>query len=453
MNKSIIPVGFALILLASSLALNHPSISSSISEAHAVIGPGPYDGQPNHIWNRVYRQFFVRIATDGKEYGAEEIDPLLWRETKYLISGPSHESATKVLDEFLSTHAENLITDPLKRALFQRDMWAIFDWLNDNDSNQRAREELQIRLAEIIRRVALSAAQINALPDNYVQAVKSGEFPNRYDTNNREQPFLPADLFKVDGPWVMIGNDLGRSAARAHTSSPAFLGRSVFLVFIRLPGGRAATLEYLEKLGSFPQKFIFANSRPDSELLQPNPDLPQFPVGTQFALVRRMILINNFGQLTPTQLTEMIQLRVYHSIPTGTQRNQEQSSVTQDDAEFRLNRTSLFDKKAGGLQPVLADEKHFSVFMAHGIDWFELAQKEGKPSVGGLAGATLKSCSACHAAPGVHSFLSFSDRRFDYLRASRLQETTVASEEWNVINWKRERQEWGFLRGLWLRRN
>jgi hypothetical protein len=33
-----------------------------------------------------------------------------------------------LLDELLHTDAENLIRDPVKRALLQRDLWAVFDW-------------------------------------------------------------------------------------------------------------------------------------------------------------------------------------------------------------------------------------------------------------------------------------------------------------------------------------
>src|SRR3990172_196267 len=88
-----------------------------------------YHPDPGHIWNRVFRQFYRRTAADGKEYGLGELDPLLWFDTTYLLNGISHQQAIQGLDEFLTTHAENLIDDPLKRAMFQRDLWAVFDWL------------------------------------------------------------------------------------------------------------------------------------------------------------------------------------------------------------------------------------------------------------------------------------------------------------------------------------
>jgi len=37
-----------------------------------------YDADPDHLWNRVFRQLYRRTAQDGTEYGSEELDPLLW---------------------------------------------------------------------------------------------------------------------------------------------------------------------------------------------------------------------------------------------------------------------------------------------------------------------------------------------------------------------------------------
>ena len=66
---------------------------------------------PDHMWNRLFRLFSVRQAPDGRQYGGEELDPYLWRETKYLVRGSSHDEALKLLDEFLQQHSERLITD------------------------------------------------------------------------------------------------------------------------------------------------------------------------------------------------------------------------------------------------------------------------------------------------------------------------------------------------------
>src|SRR4051812_43326702 len=85
-------------------------INTLVSKKQAL-----YDPDPNHTWNRLHRSLFVRIDRDGQEYGFDELDPLFWYETKRLLSGPSYQQAINSLDEFLSTNADRLIGDPLKR--------------------------------------------------------------------------------------------------------------------------------------------------------------------------------------------------------------------------------------------------------------------------------------------------------------------------------------------------
>ena len=50
-----------------------------------------YASDPDHIWNRLFRLFYVRHARDGQQYGGDELDPYLWWQTKYLLTGSSHE--------------------------------------------------------------------------------------------------------------------------------------------------------------------------------------------------------------------------------------------------------------------------------------------------------------------------------------------------------------------------
>jgi len=50
----------------------------------------------------------MRHARDGRQYGGDELDPYLWVDTKYLLSGPSRDEALKLLDEFLQQHSERL---------------------------------------------------------------------------------------------------------------------------------------------------------------------------------------------------------------------------------------------------------------------------------------------------------------------------------------------------------
>ena len=112
-----------------------------------------YDDDAGHIWNRVHATFFLREDLPGTELLPDALDPPFWYHTSYLLAQPSHNEAVHVLDEFLQKHAENLIHDPVKRAMLQRDLWAVFDWSAGRASGyETERRELQARLAEVLRR-------------------------------------------------------------------------------------------------------------------------------------------------------------------------------------------------------------------------------------------------------------------------------------------------------------
>ena len=115
-------------------------------------------------------------------------------ETRHLLSGPSHTQALRLLDEFLITAGDRLIADPLKRAVLQHDLWAVFDWAaapRFDGRDERAQTALMTRLARVIRRVALTRAQIEQLPDTYAEAARS-------------DASLPDDLVSAEGKWVPI---------------------------------------------------------------------------------------------------------------------------------------------------------------------------------------------------------------------------------------------------------
>src|SRR5438105_890349 len=117
------------ILLATAIAVSAlgaaPSPSSSPATQPTVT---LYDSNPNHPWNRLHAALFARVAPDGHIFGLDQIDPLLWPESTHLLAGASYVQAIAALDEFLSTSADKLIQDPLRRAVLQSDLWAIFDW-------------------------------------------------------------------------------------------------------------------------------------------------------------------------------------------------------------------------------------------------------------------------------------------------------------------------------------
>jgi len=163
-----IAIGAAAMLLGDTVVLRNSETATDASVEVKI-----YDQNPQHLWNRLHSALFVRTRSDGRVFGRDELDPLLWDQTKFLLSGPSYQRATKLLDEFLSTNGERLITDPLKRAMLQRDLWAVFDWCPRIDLGKK---ELMPRLARVIQRLELSPDQIRGLPDTYGTAVASKSF-------------------------------------------------------------------------------------------------------------------------------------------------------------------------------------------------------------------------------------------------------------------------------------
>ena len=119
-----------------------------------------------------------------------------------------------------------------------------YDWLSlPRDEQKEGRSDLQKRVSEIIRRLALNEDQVRELPDNYEDAIRAHLFPTAYDPADPQRPFLPADLFDPKGTLVSLGEQQGRPVASDHLEF--FDGRSIFLVSgqeLSLSGGRRKLL-------------------------------------------------------------------------------------------------------------------------------------------------------------------------------------------------------------------
>jgi hypothetical protein len=430
-----------------------------------------YDSDPAHVWDRLYATLFIRTGPDGREYGADSLDPPYWSTTRHLLEGDSQKEALRVLDEFLDKHEERLFREPMKRAILQRDLWALFDWAAGRNSFEQVPVDepgvsaLTERLAKVIRRVALTKEQIETLPDNYADAAAAKVFPGAFDSAQPDRSFLPPDLFSKDGPWVSVEMQRNPLPAPVHTQQ--FGGRSVFLIFISLPTGRDETLAYLQKLKAFPEPWIFDRARLEElqkaqpeELAMPhgfnremgpwvNPNLPQFPDGTKFALVRQALLIDSEGKLTPTHLTESVQLRVYQTIdPVRSDENKQAVCV------FELSRKAFLAGKAGSLRAVEKGEKEFTVFLSMGIDPFEYNYKPRDGRLDAELPDKLVSCTGCHLGAGIQSVDSHSQifsqptlppPQYELSSPGHLEEVTA--------NWKQGQFSWGLLKGLWQREN
>ena len=440
------------------------SLSLLALPGHAEDAVRLYDADPGHLWNRMYAALFIRRGADNQTYGEDALDPLYWSETRHLLEGDSNIRATRLLDEFIATHGEKLIQESLERALFQMDLWSLFDWAATRNRYQQTpfhaaeAQQLSMRLATVIRRLSLTRQEINSLPDNYSSALAHHGFPPNFNKEKPEESFLPPDLFKEDGDWVCVQTQPEPLPAPVHTRE--FGGRSAFLLFINLPKGRRETLDYLEKLNHFTEPWIFDKTRMEEKGAQlfarvmphsfnpeigpwVNPEMPQFPTGTKFALVRRALLIDDQGELVASPLTQSLQMRVYITIDAKRGDGGQQALF-----EFKLFRSDLIASKAGGLRATAKGDSEFSTFLQIGIDPFEFKSQNHaapadprNPALG---------CLQCHGAMGIFSILShsqlFTGRT---ILPPRYEECDIQQVQTLTTDWKRDQFTWGLLQGLW----
>jgi hypothetical protein len=302
--------------------------------------------EADHVWNRLHSHVCLRDGKNGVDE-RERLSPVgSGPESPFLIKGKSHQDAVALLDEFLKIAPERRIKEPLKRAVLQHDLWEAFTsttaearqfifsdvtgrtlkaqfYVDPGDAgldDRRSRREVQKRLVQALRAVALSPREIEALPDNLADAVKAGTFPKEFDPEHPDQPFLPPDLLAKDGPWVAVASTTRTDELGAPAHMAATKGRAIFTVFLRLPDGRKATEAYLKQMK--------------------DGALPELPEGAQTALLKRWLLIDDQGRQRAAPLTESLQLRVYWKDDLGRP------------FAFRLRRGELFAGRDGGIKPV-----------------------------------------------------------------------------------------------------
>jgi len=434
------------ILPAAIFGIRDPRPPAEISVGTVTI----YDPDSSHIWNRLHATFFVREDLPETALLPDALDPPFWYHTTYLLTQPSHKNAMRVLDEFLQTHAENLIRDPVKRAILQRDLWAVFDWSAGRaPGSGEEKRELQTRLGEVLHRLALTPEQIESLPDNYARAIASGEFAKEYDPEHRDRAFLPPDLFEPQGSWVEL-EGLGKPLPVAEQHDSFFSGRSSFLVFLRLPGGRKATFDYLKTLWNSPMPLAPSPHFSPLQDEAPNPDLPQLPAGTQVALVRQMTLFDNQGRLIASPVTESVQIRVYRSVTPSTAPavgiDQMIAKSGQDCFAIRLSRPLLFANQSGGLKAARPDERDFTLFGGGGPD-------EGSAThYAALATyhPVVKACVMCHREVGLQSLRTLGRLQKPNPLQQELPADAFAPRWWQdarVLSWKQSQNDWRLLSG------
>jgi hypothetical protein len=378
-----------------------------------------YDPDPAHPWNRLHRALFVRTTPGGREH-THGLDPLLWNRSRFLLEPPAHQRAIDALDEFLATDVQTAAS--VKRLTLQRDLWAAFDqlaWmpghLND-DRHEPAAKALRVRLAEGIATLAEPNERVAALPDTYRDAVAAKQFPVAHDATHPDRPFLPPDLLEETGPWVSLGSGVWPPVGRIHAREVS--SRAAFLVFIRLPAGRDATLAFLKGVSR-----------------KPSP----IPPGTQVALVRRALAVDAGGKAVVTPVVESIQLRVYRE------------DGKQDVCELLLDHHRLFAGRPA-LRAVGPDEPFEFTMFREGVDPLETRGKDPPPVTEVQPDqrvTVLRSCNTCHQSADTRSVMSIGIRQSELRDGEQFfpMNMRLTTELNNAPGLKHRQYDWGLLQG------
>jgi hypothetical protein len=156
------------------------------------------------------------------------------------------------------------------------------------------------------------------------------------------------------------------------------------------------------------------------------------PPGSVLALIRRMRLVDDRGELVTCKLVESVQLRIYRAPVPG------QAGASQAFQEFLLSREALFAGRNGGLVAIGPEDRQISSAqfpVPADVDPFER---------GNLAGFMHNSmgCTQCHGDPAVFGIMSGGA-----MRLRELDESGVGRPD--SLQMRRNDYRWGAWQVLW----
>ena len=305
-------------------------------EAKPVVDAAKDQADP---YDTLYNVIMTRWK-DGKAYAQDETSPIVSSWSEFPFDDRTFDKFNTALDAFAALPQAKIEQySDVQRALMQRNLWELFettfnwkwsaDWWWDGQrsfpkTHIERRAIAQPKITALIKRLALTKEQILSLPNTLAATIKSGQFAETHDPAGPLKPFLPRDLyFSAESSWICLGEDGEEIPADLHTGNR--YSRSMFLQFMRLPGGRAETLEYMERISKRPH---------------------QFPVGTQFALVEQPLLISKDGELVVSPLVVAVQIRAYLDVGRDFRRYDDEPKDTQCVAEFVMQPRQLMQGNA-----------------------------------------------------------------------------------------------------------
>ncbi len=401
------------------------------------------------------RAIMVRIAPDGKIYGENEIDPLVWSGSDYFLRGRSRTQLLAALEALNSlSDADLRRCSPVQRALVQNRVWTVFDhvWLHTGED----REYLQTLMRAMVK-LALDRNEIETITDPLAAAASSGRWPAQPAAPGGPDVFLPREIATADGPWMTLGRDEGELVAKYHATQ--FHGRSLFSLRVRFPEGELTPATYFKTVADFPNAWLSEDVR-ERKL---NPTLPELPVGAEFALIRRLAVVDRAGCWRATALTLSVQLRRYRVTnrealdklrALASPSDSEFFRRLQSFAEFELETGAVAASQPGRLMAIHPADKRFMFFFAHDFDQVDSRGRAVSDFQSGPQNTPMRFCANCHAGLGLGSvntliFPSFPSSQVPPLTLARLTPHEIADEADKAASWKTQQAEWSALQALW----
>lgn len=406
-------------------------------EAKPVVAAAKEKADP---YDTLYDVIMTRWK-DGKSYGRDETSPAVFSWSEFPYDDQTFDKFNGALDAFAALPQEKIEQySDVQRALMQRNLWELFettfnwkwssDWWWDGQrsfpkSHIERRDIAQPKLAALVKRLALTKEQILGLPNTLAATTSSGQFAEAHDPAEPLEPFLPRDLHSAapaNSSWICLGEDGEKIPADLHTWNRS--GRSMFLQFMRLPGGRSKTLEYMERISKRPH---------------------QFPVGTQFALVEQPLLISTDGELVVSPLVVAVQIRAYLDIGRDFRFYDENPEATQCVAEFVMQPRQLMKGNAV-MRAMRPRDFHFDAGAETATPGFSPRDPFMKGKLAGDWPPTrLNQCMQCHGRAGgrgvrTRSFSGTNDF-FTEAKPADIGKATAA-EKRGVDNWKTLQKYW-----------
>jgi hypothetical protein len=321
----------------------------------------------------LYDVLMVRHARNGVAYGENEIAPMIFKFSEFPFDDATYPRLTMSLDaltpETIRTYSG------MQRAILQRQLWAIFDatapsrfiTIRPHDARRIA---VRRQLAGLIRELALKRSEIESLPDSFRTTANAKKYPTEFDLDKPTSPFLPPDLTEDASAWICFG----RSSTPVNLHAIEGRWRSAFFQFIQLPGGRDATIEYIDRWK----------------------EQNAFPVGTQVALIEKAFLVSDKGELVLSPITLSIQVRAYRNVEQSVS---DADTATQCVAEF-ISRPRDYLRGIALMAAISPTDYRLKTLRSDGgkQDVLELVN-DPKTSLQ----TRLQQCMQCHGGVGVNS--------------------------------------------------